>query len=61
MPFTGFWERWRRRHLQQRAEAAKPPGLREAEKQREAVEREAAKRLAAVVTNARAQQRDDNS
>ena len=41
MPFTCFWERWRRRQ-QQDADTAKQPSLREAEKQRKAAERQAA-------------------
>jgi hypothetical protein len=38
MPFTGFWNRWRRRQLQDGA----APSLRETEKQREAAARQAA-------------------
>jgi hypothetical protein len=37
MPFTGFWDRWRRRQLQQQGRGS-TPSLREAEKQREAAE-----------------------
>jgi hypothetical protein len=63
MPFTGFWDRWRRRHLQQRTDAAKQPSLRKTEKQREAAEREASKGLAAerAQSSAAAAARDRHS
>ena len=47
MPFTGFWERWRRRLLQQQQHSA--PSLHEAEKQRDAAKCQASKELAAIV------------
>jgi len=37
MPFAGFWDRWRRRQLQQQRHRS-APSLRETEKQREADE-----------------------
>ena len=44
MPFTGFWDRWRRRQLQhQRHRSA--PSVRETEEQREAAERQAAEQI----------------
>ena len=51
MPFTGFWDRWRRRQLQQqRRESA--PSLGQAEKQREAAERQATDESAIIVAEA---------
>jgi len=51
MPFTGFWDRWRRRQLQkQRRESA--PSLGQAEKQREAAERQATDEPAIIVAEA---------
>jgi hypothetical protein len=47
MPFTGFWARWRRRHLQHSPRA---PNLRETERQREAAERQAAEQMAKIMT-----------
>jgi hypothetical protein len=48
MPFTGFWARWRRRHLQHSPGPA--PNLRETERQREAAERQAADQMARIMT-----------
>jgi hypothetical protein len=47
VPFTGFWQRWRRRLQQQHQDPA--PSLRETEQQRDAAERKAAKESAAIV------------
>jgi hypothetical protein len=49
MPFTGFWDRWRRRQLQQQRHGSSP-SLRETEKQREAAARQAAEQLARAMT-----------
>jgi hypothetical protein len=51
MPFTGFWDRWRRRQLQQQRRKS-APSLGQAEKQREAAERQATKELAKIVAEA---------
>jgi hypothetical protein len=47
VPFTGFWQRWRRRLQKQHQEPA--PSLRKTEQQRDAARRQAAKELAAIV------------
>ena len=49
MPFTDFWGRWRRRHLQHTR--GSPPTLRETERQREAAERQTTEALATIVAN----------
>jgi hypothetical protein len=50
MPFTGFWDRWRRRQLQQQHHGSSP-NLRETEKQREAAARQAAEQLARAMAS----------
>jgi hypothetical protein len=47
MPFTGFWQRWRRRLQPQHQNSV--PSLRETEQQRDAPRRQATKELAAIV------------
>jgi hypothetical protein len=47
VPFTGFWQRWRRRLQPQHLDHA--PSLRKTEQQRDAARRRAAKELAAIV------------
>jgi hypothetical protein len=51
MPFTGFWDRWRRRQLEQQG-CGSAQSLRETEKQREAAERQATRELAMIVAEA---------
>jgi hypothetical protein len=51
MPFTGFWDRWRRRQLRQQG-CGSAPSLRETEKQREAAERQATQEPAMIVAEA---------
>jgi hypothetical protein len=60
VPLTGFWNRWRLKHLQPRAGGSKPPSLREAEKQRDAAERQVSEELAAIVTTASKPAKDSN-
>jgi hypothetical protein len=47
VPFTGFWQRWRRRLQPQHQDSA--PSLHETEQQRDAARRQATKELAAIV------------
>jgi hypothetical protein len=47
VPFTGFWNRWRRRLLPPHQDPA--PDLRAVEEQRDAVRRQVDKELAAIV------------
>jgi hypothetical protein len=47
VPLTDFWNRWRRRLLPP-DEDAKPPRLRDAEKQRDAAEHQTTEELAAI-------------
>jgi hypothetical protein len=48
VPFIGFWQRWRRKLLPHHENST--PDLRESEQQRNAVRRQVAKELNAIVT-----------
>jgi hypothetical protein len=49
VPFTGFWQRWRRRLQPQHQQQDSAPSLRKTEQQRDAAKRVATKELAAIV------------
>jgi hypothetical protein len=51
MPFTDFWDRWRRRLQEQHREST--PSLGQAEKQREAAERQAIQEPAKIAAEER--------
>jgi hypothetical protein len=59
VPFTGFWQRWRRRLQPQHQDSA--PSLPEAEQQRDAARRHATKELAAIVAAPAPTAKSENS